>query len=201
MDYDKIGRFIAERRKALNFTQEKLAEKLFVSAKTVSKWENGNGVPDTNTLPTLCNVLDITVNELLNGEKISVENYTDMAENKLLELKKAKEDSDKRLLFFEIVIGVIALIYFLSLSLVAAYIEMETWIRIVLIVGGLVLFLILSFFMLRIEQKAGLYECGNCHHKHVPTYNQVLWAMHMGRTRYMKCPHCNKKSWHKKVIK
>ena len=55
--------------------------------------------------------------------------------------------------------------------------------------------------MLIIEQKAGYYECGECHHKYVPEYKNMLWAPHMGRTRYMKCPKCGMKSWQKKVIR
>ena len=53
---------------------------------------------------------------------------------------------------------------------------------------------------LRIEQVAGYYKCKHCGHRHVPTYKQTLWSMHFGRTRYMKCPECNKKSWQKKVL-
>ena len=55
--------------------------------------------------------------------------------------------------------------------------------------------------LLKIEQVAGYYECEHCHHKYVPTYLNLNKAMHMGRTRYMKCPECGKKSWQKKVIK
>ena len=77
---------------------------------------------------------------------------------------------------------------------------MSTWLRIVLIVLGLVHFIIGVNVCLKIEKDAGFYECGHCHHKYVPTYKQVLFAMHLGRTRYMKCPNCNKKSWSKKTI-
>lgn len=67
MDYNKIGAFIATERKAKKLTQTKLAEKLFISEKTISKWENGNGIPDTNTLPKLCEIFEVSLNELLNG--------------------------------------------------------------------------------------------------------------------------------------
>ena len=63
-----------------------------------------------------------------------------------------------------------------------------------------ILIVIMAFVALKIEQVAGYYECRKCHHKYVPTYSSVLWAMHMGRTRYMKCPECNERSWQKKVI-
>ena len=70
----------------------------------------------------------------------------------------------------------------------------------IIIMPATILLIIMCFFALRIEQIAGYYKCRKCHHKYVPTYNNVLWAMHIGRTRYMKCPECGKKSWQKKVI-
>jgi len=61
-------------------------------------------------------------------------------------------------------------------------------------------FIIMIPFAIRIEQTAGYYECQKCHHKYIPKYSSVLWAMHVNRTRYMKCPKCNQRSWQKKVI-
>ena len=92
MDYNKIGEFIAIERKKLNLTQSKLASKLFVSEKTISKWENGNGVPDTNSLPKLCEIFNVSLNELLSGSRISTEDYKDKAEKELFNLQKQKED-------------------------------------------------------------------------------------------------------------
>ena len=100
----------------------------------------------------------------------------------------------------EIVIGVLMSIVFLALVFVASYIEMEEWLRITLILIGFIPFVIMIPFAIKIEQKAGYYECQKCHHKYVPTFNSVLWAMHINRTRYMKCPKCNKKSWQRKVL-
>jgi DNA-directed RNA polymerase subunit RPC12/RpoP len=54
--------------------------------------------------------------------------------------------------------------------------------------------------LLKVEQIAGYYECGKCHNKYIPTYKSVNLAPHLGRTRYMKCPKCEKKSWNKKVL-
>lgn len=201
MDYNKIGDFIMNERKAKKLTQAKLAEKLFVSEKTISKWENGNGIPDTSTLPKLCEVFDISLNELLNGERFSKENYVNKAEEKLLELQKVKEEGDKRLLSMEIVIGVLSLIIILSLTFVASFLKMENWLRISLIIFGFVTAMIGVGFALKIEQIAGYYVCKKCNHRYIPTYSQVLWAPHVNRTRYMKCPHCKQKSWNKKVVK
>ena len=74
MDYKKIGEFISLERKAKKLTQAKLAEKLFVSEKTISKWENGNGVPDTSILQKLCEIFGVSLNELLSGERVSEDN-------------------------------------------------------------------------------------------------------------------------------
>ena len=201
MDYKKIGNFITQERKERKMTQAKLAEKLFVSEKTVSKWENGKGVPDTEILPKICEVFEISINELLNGERIVEEDYVGKAEEKLLELQNAKVLGDKRLLTMEIVVGVLSIIILLSLTFVVSFLEMVTWLRVVLIVSSFVIAIVGVAFALRIEQVAGYYECRECGHKHIPTYNQVLWAMHVNRTRFIKCPNCKKRTWQKKVIK
>ena len=201
MDYNQIGNFIKNERKNKKMTQAKLAEKLFVSEKTVSKWESGKGVPDTNILPKLCEMFGISINELLNGERISKENYENKAEEKLLELQNHKEISDKNLLFMEIVIAFLASAILLALHLISICIQMQTWQRILIICCGWVLFLIGMFSALRIEQVAGYYVCKKCNKKFIPKYSQVFWAMHVNRTRYMKCPHCQKKSWCKKTVK
>ena len=95
MDYNKIGNFIATERKAKKLTQAKLAEKVFVSEKTVSKWENGKGLPDTNSLPKLCEILGVSLNELLSGEKIIVENKYQKNEQLLLDMAKELERKNK----------------------------------------------------------------------------------------------------------
>ena len=174
MDYNKIGKFIMEERKAKKLTQSKLAEKIFVSEKTISKWENGNGIPDTNILPKLCEVLDISINELLNGERISAENYEASAERTLFELQKAKQERDRMLLSMEIVIVALSIIILLSSVLVASLVLMQTWIRIVLIIFGVLTVLISASFALKIEQKAGYYVCKRCEHKYIPTFKQVF---------------------------
>ena len=102
------------------------------------------------------------------------------------------------MLFLEILVGVLCIAIMLALAMVASFVQMEEWLRIVLILIGLVPLLIAMPFMIKIEQTAGYYECKKCGHKYIPAYGSVFMAMHMGRTRYMKCPHCNCKSWQKK---
>ena len=200
MDQIKIGRFIAECRKKQNLTQIQLAEKLNITDRAVSKWETGKAMPDSSIMLDLCDVLGISVNDLLCGEVVAMDNYNKELENNLLEIIKQKEQADKRLLSVEVFIGITATIVLFALIFVAALIQMEAWLKISLIVFGFILFLAGCFYALRIEQVAGYYECKHCKHRYVPTYKAVNMAMHMGRTRYMRCPQCGKKSWQKKVL-
>ena len=200
MDLIKIGKFIAQRRKEKNLTQAQLAEKLSITDRAVSKWETGKALPDSSIMLELCDVLGITVNDLLSGEVITMENYNKEMENKLLEMARQKEQADKRLLAAEVFIGITATVVLFALIFTAAFVAMETWLRITLMVLGFALFLGGCFYALRIEQVAGFYVCRECGHKYVPTYKAVTMAPHMGRTRHMKCPQCGKKSWQKKVL-
>lgn len=201
MDQIKIGEFITAKRKENGLTQLQLAEKLNITDRAVSKWENGRSLPDSSIMLELCDILGITVNDLLYGEVVSMENYNKEMEKNMLELIKQKEEADRRLLSLEIVVGVICVVIMLALCITASYAPMDDWLRIVLIVCGFVPLLVATPFMIRIEQTAGYYACSKCGHKYIPTYKSVMWSPHMGRTRHMRCPQCNQKSWQKKVIK
>ena len=200
MDQVKIGKFIADCRKKTNLTQMQLAEKLNITDRAISKWETGKSMPDSSIMLELCDILGISVNDLLCGEIVTMANYNKELENNLLEIIKQKEQADKRLLSIEVFIGITATIVLFALVFVAAFIQKETWLRVSLIAFGFILFLAGCFYALRIEQVAGYYECEHCKHRYVPTYKAVNMAMHMGRTRYMRCPQCGKKSWQKKVL-
>ena len=200
MDQVKIGKFISECRKKNNLTQMQLAEKLNITDRAISKWENGKAMPDSGLMIDLCKELKINVNELLSGEMIEMKDYDKKAEELLLEMHKQKEQSDRRLLTIEIVMGVITLILYIVLVMGVGFLPIKESIQVLIIMLATILIVIMAFVALRIEQIAGYYECRRCHHKYVPTYSNVLWAMHIGRTRYMKCPKCNKRSWQKKVI-
>ena len=200
MNQVKIGKFIAECRKKNGLTQMQLAEKLNITDRAVSKWENGKSLPDSSIMLELCAVLGISVNDLLSGEVVTMNNYDENLEKNLIKMVKEKEKADERLLSIEIVMGVVGVILCLALIFVACYVPMTDWLRIVLGSIGFVFIFVIAFCLLKIEQVAGYYECEHCHHKYVPTYQSVLWAMHINRTRYMKCPECRKWSWQKKVI-
>ena len=200
MDPVKIGQFISQCRKKANLTQTQLADKLGLTNRAVSKWETGKALPDSAIMLELCSILGITVNDLLSGEVVTMDNYNKNLESNLLEMVKQKENADKRLLSLEVFIGVTATIVLFAFVFLAAFLQMDTWLRVTLIVLGFLLFLAGCFCALRIEQEAGYYECQHCKHRYVPTYGAVTMAMHLARTRYMRCPQCGKKSWQKKVL-
>ncbi len=111
MNQEKIGKFILELRKEKGMTQQALANILGISDKTISKWKNGRGMPDLSLMKPLCSALDITINELLNGEKILSKDYQEKLEENILntinytdiKLKKTKR-------IFKIVVGLIVFI-------------------------------------------------------------------------------------------
>jgi len=200
MDLVKIGRFIAERRKAHGLTQAKLAEMLDITDRAVSKWERGLSLPDASIMLELCRILQISVNDLLCGEVVEVEHRNEQTEKNLLEMIRQKEEADRHLLTAEIYIGVLGAIVLFACVFTAAFAPLKDWARVALIAAGFLPFAICISYAVRIEQKAGYYECARCGHKYVPTYRSVLNAPHVNRTRYMKCPECGEKSWQKKRI-
>jgi DNA-directed RNA polymerase subunit RPC12/RpoP len=114
--------------------------------------------------------------------------------------RKEKIEADKRLLKAEIVTGLFGIGFLLTMTGIAAYAPVEEWLKTTLIIVGVAPIVAVCPFLLKLEQTAGEYECAKCKTKYVPEYKSVFWAPHIGFTRYMKCPHCNKKSWHKKKI-
>lgn len=200
MDQIKIGKFIAQRRKSVNLTQMQLAEKLNITDRAVSKWETGKSLPDSSLMLELCDILGITVNDLLSGEVVTMESYNKELENKLIEVLKEKENSDRRLLTLEWVIGGFSLLVLMVPIVIGAYAPLEEWKKLVIVFSGFIPALIGFGFAMKIEQTAGCYECQHCKHRYVPSLKTMYLAPHMGRTRKMRCPNCGKKSWQKKVI-
>ena len=200
MDMIKVGRFISTKRKEQNLTQMQLAEKLSITDRAVSKWECGKALPDSSIMIELCEILNISVNELLTGEEIEMEKYDKQVEQNLIEMVKQKEESDKRLLNIEIVLMAISITFFIAIIAIVSFVDMPLWAKIVIGIGGFIQLLASTLICFRIEQKAGYYECEKCHHKYVPTFAQSSFSPHMGRTKFMKCPKCGNKSWNKKVL-
>ncbi len=200
MDQVKIGKFIAQCRKNKNLTQLQLAEKLNITDRAISKWETGKGIPDSSIMLELCNELGISVNELLSGEVIKVENYNEKAEENLLEMAKKEEAQNKKMMMYEMVIGCISSITFLILVFTLSFAVENVIAKVILFALAFLILIIGVSFALKIETETGYYECKICHNKYIPKYSQVYFAMHYGTTRYLKCPKCNKRSWNKKVL-
>lgn len=201
MDQLKIGQFIAARRKDAGLTQAQLAERLSITDRAVSKWETGRALPDSAIMLDLCQILKISVNDLLSGEVVTMENYNEELEKNLMEALRQKEQSDKHLLALEWVVGIFSMIILFVPIFLAAFLPLEDWLRVVLLFSGFIPAIVGFSFALRIEQVAGYYECAHCKHRYVPDYKTVCRSAHMGRTRYMKCPRCHKKSWQKKKVR
>ena len=137
MDQIKIGKFIAELRKSKNMTQQQLAEKIGVSFKTVSKWETGRGMPELSTLKPLSDELGITINELLNGEKIKKEEYLNKLEENMIATidysDKKINEKDKNIGIFLLIIGIL-----ISLTAVSIFSSDSSWSSIYSVLGSIV---------------------------------------------------------------
>lgn len=200
MDQIKIGKFIAECRKKQNLTQMGLAEKLNITDRAVSKWETGRALPDSTIMIDLCNILKITVNELLCGEKISMEN-NQKNEQLLIEMAKELEQKNKTIWTTMWVIMIVGMVSLFAGIFLSAFLIPEGPMQLIAIIAVCVVFLIPCFYALKLEVGVGAYKCKICGEEIVPTYKEALNAMHMGFTRYLKCPKCGKRTWCKKILK
>lgn len=201
MNQIKIGEFISSQRKLKNLTQMALAEKLNITDRAVSKWERGKSLPDAALMIPLCKILDITVNELLCGEKNTMENESKMDEKLLLEFAKELEQKNKTIWTSMWVIMIVSITAMISGIFLAKSFLSEGILQTSILIGITVLFLMPCFYALKLEVSVGAYKCKICCQEIEPAYSQALWAMHMGTTRYLKCPNCGKHSWCKKILK
>ena len=131
MDQVKTGNLISKKRRELCLTQKDLAEKMFVSDRAVSKWENGRSFPDSSLILKLCEILQISVYELLKGEENL--NNNDANQELMLEFIKEKEKKDKLLLSLEIVIGIFSTLFVLNAVAIISLIEMETYLKVIIL--------------------------------------------------------------------
>ena len=201
MDQLKIGKFIAECRKQKQLTQLQLADKLGITDKAISKWERGIAMPDTSIMLELCDILCISVNELLNGEMINMENINEKNEQLLLDMAKELETKNKTIWSSMWAIMIVSMTALIAGIFIAAFLIPEGIWQLVTILGICIVFLIPCFYVLKLEVSVGAYKCKNCGHEIVPTYKEVLMAKHRGFTRHLMCPKCNKRTWCKKILK
>ena len=118
-------------------------------------------------------------------------------------MQKIKEEKDKLLLFVEIIASLCVLLPAFTMVFLSIFLFEKGFVTvsIIMIIVSIVSILAICLIAIRIEQKAGSYYCEKCGHKHIPKFNQVLFATHINRTRKMKCPTCQQKSWQRKIIK
>ena len=201
MDQLKIGKFIAKCRKQKKLTQLQLADKLGITDKAISKWERGIAMPDASIMLELCDILCISVNELLNGERINMENSNKKNEQLLLDMAKELETKNKIIWSSMWAIIIVSMTALIAGIFIAAFLIPEGIWQLVTIIGICIVFLIPCFYALKLEVSVGAYKCKNCGHEIVPTYKEVLMAKHRGFTRHLMCPKCNKRTWCKKILK
>ena len=201
MNQIKIGKFIADCRKQVNLTQMQLAEKLGITDKAVSKWERGIAMPDTSIMLELCDILHISVNELLRGEKISMENNNQKNEELMLEMAKELEKKSKTIWSSMWAIMIVSMTALLAGIFTVAFLVPEGPLMAVLMIAICVVFLIPCFYAVKLEVSVGAYKCKKCGTEIVPTYKEAMMAMHRGFTRHLYCPTCEKRTWCKKVLK
>ena len=188
MDQIKIGKFIAECRKKNNLTQMQLAEKLNITDRAISKWENGKAMPDSSIMLDLCNELKISVNELLSGDMIEMKDYDKRTEELLIEMAEKERISNKRLLVAMYVIIIMSVVALVSIIMLAQYFIIDTRLKNIVCVISTICCLAVMFYGLKLEVDAGYYECKKCHHNFIPTYKESFRSMHRGTTRHLKCP-------------
>ncbi len=199
MDQIKIGKFIADERKRKGYTQKQLSEKLDISDKTISKWERGNGFPEVSLLLPLCNELEITVNELLSGERVSEDDYRKKAEENMVNLVKEAQESKKKIILSTMVAG-LSVVAAVPLVMVAGMLEMETWLQILLIVISLTIIGMGVSIACILDREAGAFECPECNNRFVPDMKSYVMGLHTITKRKLVCPHCGAHRYCKKVL-
>ena len=191
MDQIKIGSFIAEVRKSKGITQRQLADRLEISDKTVSKWERGKGLPEVSLMLPLCRELEITVNDLLTGEKVAPAEYQQKAEENMMNLIRENQENRKRAILSAICV-VITIIAVCSLVVISAYIEMPVAVRVVLVLLAVAVAVVGTGAAAVLEREAGHFECPHCKHLFVPTMGEYVKGYHTFTKRRLTCPSCGK---------
>lgn len=199
MNNSKIGVFIAERRKDMGMTQKDLSNKLCVTDRAVSKWECGKGLPDISIMPLLCELLDISINELLDGEKIAPQEVGVKAERQIMELLRERQVNKKKL-WMQIAIGIVGIFVLLGSILLASYAITELAIRIITIIFGTAICVVSFIVTIAIDVDTGYYECQECHKRFVPSAKEYVAGVHTFTRRRLKCPHCGEVSMCKKRL-
>ena len=158
-------------------------------------------MPDTSIMLELCDILGISVNELLSGEKIDMENKNDKNEQLLLDMANELEKKNKTIWSSMWAMMIVSMTAMITGIFISAFLIPEGVWQLAAILGVCIAFLIPCFYAVKLEVSVGAYKCKNCGHEIVPTYKEVMMSMHRGFTRHLMCPKCNKRTWCRKVLK
>ena len=199
MDQIKIGKFIADERKTKKYTQRELADKLGISDKTISKWERGNGFPEVSLLLPLCNELNITVNELLSGERLQEVDYKKKAEENIVNLVKEAQESNKKIAMSALV-ATLVIIAAVPLFVIAGAFKMQVWTRALIIGIGIVILVLGIAIACILDRDAGAFECPECKERFVPDMKAYVMGPHTITKRKLTCPKCGCTKYCKKVL-
>lgn len=193
MDTIKIGQFIKSLRKENSLTQREVAERLNVSEKTISKWETGNGMPEVSLMLPLCKLFEISINELLSGERLDEKQCIEKAEENMACL--VDRTTPRKKIIISTISCILVILSSLALILVSALFITQIWIKLVVIGIALIVVVADISVILLVAVSTEIYSCEKCGEKFVPTLTAYLLAPHTFKRRYLKCPHCGKKSW------
>lgn len=199
MDQIRAGKFIAKERKNKGYTQRQLADILGISDKTISKWECGNGFPEISLLLPLCEELDISVNELLAGERVSEDDYHKKAEENMINLVKEAQESKKKIILSAMVAGLM-IVAALPLFIISGALVMETWLRYTLMSLGMFIIIAGIAIACILDRDAGAFECPECHERFVPEMRAYIMGPHTPIKRKLRCPKCGSTKYCKHVL-
>ena len=198
MNQLKIGKFIADCRREKKLTQLQLAEKLGITDKAISKWERGIAMPDSSIMLELCSILGISVNELLSGEKMNMENQTAKTEDLLIEMTKKEELLRKKLYIRS---RVLYFIMMFNLVLVAAIFRVDEFWGInrvsflIFSLISLIVYVLTGVMVLPMMYESKRFKCRHCQHEFDISKFGKEWF-----SSYVKCPHCGQKERARRIL-
>ena len=197
MDQLRIGKFIAECRKEKRLTQMQLAEQLGITDKAISKWERGIAMPDSSIMLDVCRILGISVNELLSGEKMNMENQTAKTEELLIEMKKREELLRKKLYIRS---RVLYFIMIFNLLLVGAILFVNRHWGInkisdrIFVLIALIVYILMGVMVMPMLYESNRFKCRHCQHEFgTPKFSKEWFSFRV------TCPRCGKKERHKRI--
>ena len=149
MNQEKIGKFIAECRRQRKMTQSELGEKLGVTEKSISNWENGRNMPDLSLFKPLCEELNISLNDLMSGEKVKERDYRDKLEENII---NTIDYSNRKIESRNIFIGLILIVFgvLISITAVGIFPSESSWGSIYSVFGGIISLIGVSRFTKRL---------------------------------------------------